>query len=157
MIRTKTVQELGSLHLPFLALTTVLPTTFHPATKSPTATSSSPKIVLVEENLPGTIPAVITQVGTTSIPLARAIHSHRSSLSHPPSRTVEPVTVDPVDTDKSLMPQSSTVQMAQIISLDVDCAKESMVVKIKFDRTFNGLIYSKVFKMLECNAKLIRF
>ena len=111
----------------------------------------------MEENLPGTIPAVITQVGTTSIPLARAIHSHRSSLSYPPSRTAEPVTIDPVDTDKSLMPQSSTVQMAQIISLDVDCAKESMAVKIKFDRPFNGLIYSKVFKMLECTAKLIRF
>jgi hypothetical protein len=54
-----------------------------------------------------------------------------------------------VDTNKSLMPQSSTLQMAQIISLDVDCAKESMLDKIKFDRPFNGLIYSKVIQLMQ--------
>jgi len=97
----------------------------------------------VGENVPVTIPAVITPVETTSIPHARFVNSTPIAFSYPPSRTD-----DPVDTNKALMPQSSTVQMAQIVSLDVDCAKESMLVKIKFDRPFSGLIYSKVFKLM---------
>ena len=44
----------------------------------------------------------------------------------------------------TLMPQSPLGQMAQIKSLDVDCSKESMVVRLRFDRLFTGLIYSKV-------------
>ncbi|EFX86937.1 hypothetical protein DAPPUDRAFT_97116 [Daphnia pulex] len=52
----------------------------------------------------------------------------------------------------ALMPQLPTVQMAQIASLNVDCAKESMLVKIKFDRPFGGLIYSKGFHSnLDCH------
>jgi hypothetical protein len=44
----------------------------------------------------------------------------------------------------ALMPQQPQAQMAQIVSLEVDCGKEAMVVHIKFDRPFTGLIYSKV-------------
>lgn len=144
-----TVQALGPLPQPVSSgLSTILPTTFHPATKTLTAVSTSPKIAVGGEQLPVTIPAVITPVGTTSIPFGRAINSHRSSLSYPPRRTFGLVAVDPVATNKALMPHLPTVQMAEIVSLDVDCAKESMVVKIKFDRPFNGLIYSKVFKVI---------
>jgi hypothetical protein len=96
-----------------------------------------------------TIPAIITPVETYSIPHARSVNSNPLALTYPPSRNDGPATDDSVDTNKSLMPQSSTLQMAQIISLDVDCAKESMLVKIKFDRPFNGLIYSKVIQLMQ--------
>lgn len=45
---------------------------------------------------------------------------------------------------RALMPQLPTAQMAQIQSLDVDCSKDAMVVRMRFDRVFTGLIYSKV-------------
>lgn len=52
-------------------------------------------------------------------------------------------------TSRALMPQLPTGQMAQIQSLDVDCSKDSMVVKMRFDRVFTGLIYSKVRRTLQ--------
>ena len=55
----------------------------------------------------------------------------------------------------ALMPQVPTMQMAQIASLNVDCAKESMLVKIKFDRPFGGLIYSKVFENTKSIWKIV--
>ena len=54
----------------------------------------------------------------------------------------EPSAVNPM----ALMPQLPTQQMPQIVSLDATCAKDSMVVRIRFDSIFNGLIYSKVKK-----------
>jgi len=52
----------------------------------------------------------------------------------------------------ALMPQMPTGQMAQIQSLDVDCSKDSMVVRMRFDAAFNGLIYSKGFHSnLDCH------
>ncbi len=146
LICTKTVHALKSLPQPISpVISPVHPTTFNPATRPFTSTvSDSPKIVPVR------IPAVITPVETSSISHARSVTSNPLALTYyPPSRTDGPVTDDPVDTNKSLMPQSSAVQMAQIISLDVDCAKESMLVKVKFDRPFNGLIYSKVIQLMQ--------
>ncbi|EFX86938.1 hypothetical protein DAPPUDRAFT_97117 [Daphnia pulex] len=146
MLAQGRVHALKSLPQPFSpGISSIHPTTFNPATRPlATTVSSPPKIALVEGNVPVTIPAVITPVETYSIPHARSVNSNPLALTYPPSRNDGPAADDPVDTNKALMPQSSTVQMAQIISLDVDCAKESMLVKIKFDRPFNGLIYSKI-------------
>lgn len=53
---------------------------------------------------------------------------------------------------RALMPQLPTAQMAQIQSLDVDCSKDAMVVRMRFDRVFTGLIYSKGFHSnLDCH------
>lgn len=96
------------------------------------------------------IPAASTAppAPTTAAPAILAVASVTQApiLSFPPRPTVGPVVQVPMN--MALMPQLPTVQMAQIVSLDVDCAKESMVVKIKFDRPFGGLIYSKVIEFL---------
>ena len=118
------------------------PSTPQPTTAAPV--QLLPEVIIVEPIRPVTIPAFIAPATTAPITLPPV--TQPSILSFPPRPTVGPIVVDPPAMNMALMPQLPTVQMAQIASLNVDCAKESMVVKIKFDRPFGGLIYSKVFK-----------
>ncbi|XP_076334643.1 uncharacterized protein LOC143238378 [Tachypleus tridentatus] len=57
---------------------------------------------------------------------------------------VEPATAaqTPVG-DTQFLPQLPTGLMAQIVSIEVQCQKESMSIKIEFSLPFNGIIYSK--------------
>ena len=125
---------------------TIAPTTYPATAYLPPATTAAsqllPEVIIVEPIRPVTIPAFIAPATTAPVTLPPV--TQPSILSFPPRPTVGPVIVDPPAMNMALMPQLPTVQMAQIASLNVDCAKESMIVKIKFDRPFGGLIYSKV-------------
>ena len=150
--RKTSVQAVVTLPQP-LPVSTAPPPTLAPATfpstaylpPIPTAAPSTapPPVVIVEPIRPVTIPAFIAPATTAPATLPPVIVT-QAPISFPPRPTVGPVVVDPPVMNMALMPQLPTVQMAQIVSLDVVCAKESMVVKIKFDRSFGGLIYSKV-------------
>lgn len=131
---------------PTLAATTYPATAYlPPSTPQPTtaAPAPPPQVIIVEPIRPVTIPAFIAPATTAPITLPPV--TQPTILSFPPRPTVGPVVIDPPAMNMALMPQLPTVQMAQIASLNVDCAKESMLVKIKFDRPFGGLIYSKVY------------
>ncbi|XP_023218723.1 uncharacterized protein LOC111620928 [Centruroides sculpturatus] len=57
----------------------------------------------------------------------------------------------PVGTAIDLLPLQPTKGMAQIVSIDVQCQKQSMNVRIEFDQNFDGTIYSKnYFSELGC-------
>lgn len=148
------VQTAVTLPQQFVPASTAPPPTFAPTypttaylppTSAPTtAAPPPPDVIIIEPIRPVTIPAFIAPATTAPVTLPPIAVTQPSILSFPPRPTVGPVVVDPPTMNMALMPQLPTVQMAQIASLDVDCAKESMVVKIKFDRPFGGLIYSKV-------------
>ncbi len=148
------VQAVVTLPQPLPVVSTAPPPTFAPTFPStaylppiPTAapTTAPPPVVIVEPIKPVTIPAFIAPATTAPATLPPVLPVvTQAPISFIPRPTVGPVVVEPPAMNMALMPQLPTVQMAQIVSLDVDCAKESMVVKIKFDRAFGGLIYSKV-------------
>lgn len=117
-----------------------VPPSSAPATQPPTAApTTAPSFVVTEVVRPVTIPAFVQP--TTAAPLIPVVT--QAPVVFPARPTVAPV-FTPAPMNMALMPQVPTAQMAQITSIDVDCAKESMVVRIKFDRVFGGLIYSKV-------------
>lgn len=100
-------------------------------------------------------PAFIAPATTAPASIAPLLPvATQSPISFPPRPTVVPL-IDASSSNMALMPQLPQVQMAQIVKLDVDCAKESMVVKIKFDRPFGGLIYSKVFPSSFSSCQLL--
>lgn len=159
---SNSVQTAVTLPQQFVPASTAPPPTFAPTypttaylppTSAPTtAAPPPPDVIIIEPIRPVTIPAFIAPATTAPVTLPPVAVTQPSILSFPPRPTVGPVVVDPPAMNMALMPQLPTVQMAQIASLDVDCAKESMVVKIKFDRPFGGLIYSKGFHSnLDCH------
>lgn len=115
-----------------------------PTSAPTTAAPPPPEVIIIEPIRPVTIPAFIAPATTAPFTQPPVAVTQPTILSFPPRPTVGPVVIDPPAMNMALMPQLPTVQMAQIATLDVDCAKESMIVKIKFDRPFGGLIYSKV-------------
>lgn len=126
-----------------------VPPSTAPPTQPPT---TAPSLVVTETIRPVTIPAFVepaTSAPTTAAPAIPVVT--QAPVVFPVRPTVAPVFEPPV-MNMALMPQVPAAQMAQITSIDVDCAKESMVVRIKFDRVFGGLIYSKGFHSnLDCH------